>query len=144
MFIFVELQLCACLEARSPDQLQSSVASSLLPNANEVWGKVMFHGGVSPTPPINTDPPSWADLPGCRPPWGWADTPWMQTLWGWADPSPGWADRSWTQTPVRLGTPPPPGVGQIPPIQSTSGRYAFYWNSYLFPHIFTWNEDQNS
>ena len=95
------------------------------------------HRGVGlPNPLPDTDPPR--------------QTPWMQTSLGWTDPPiqispdadpPGWAD--------------PPGVGQTPPMQtlpdadprgladppfpilSTSGRYASYWNAYLFVFSFS-------
>ena len=117
----------------------------LLPPSNEVWGKVVFlhprvilyTGGLgsgldadSPRvgqtplglgrpPPMQTPlglgrPPQVGQTSrGCRPPrvgqtpWGWAGLPWMQTPRGWADPPP-------------------------PPIRSTSGRYASYWNAHLF------------
>ena len=69
-----------------------------------------------------------AQPPRMQTPWI-GQTPWMQTPHGWADP-PGCR-------PPGLGRPPsldadPPGVGQTPPIQSTSGRYASYWNTYLY------------
>ena len=81
-----------------------------------------------------------ADSPGCRPPLD-AD-PQMKTPLGWEN-------HPWMQTPGVDQTPPrciPPGVGQIPPtdadplglayppspIRPTSGRYASYWNAYLF------------
>ena len=120
----------------------------LLP-ANEVWGKVIFlhpcvilfkrGEGVCP-PPIGR--------PGCRTlrvgqillrlgrPCH------MQTPWGWTDPL------GLTRSPLGLGRLPQmqtsprvwqtpqmqtPGVGQtLPPIRSTSGRYASYWDAYLF------------
>ena len=77
---------------------------TLLPPANEVWGKVMFlhlcvilctgEEGVYPTPPgcrpprVRQIPQGWADPPGVGQTPGWADPPWMQTPRGWTDPSP--------------------------------------------------------
>ena len=113
--------------------------SYLLPPANEVWGKVMFlhlcvilfTGGSAQPPrclppavgqtPRDADPTPRMQTPKV------GQTPWMHTPsrmqipCGWADP--------------RGGRPPrcrPPGLGRPPPIQSTSGRYAFYSNAYLF------------
>ena len=68
-------------------------------------------GGLS-NPPMQI-PQGWADPldaepPRCRPP-------------GLGRPPAGWAD------PQRAGQTPHP-----PPIRSTSGRYASYWNAYLF------------
>ena len=110
-------------------------------------GKVMFlhlsvshsvhrEGGQTPLglgrpPPLGCRPPMDADPPRCRPP-----PLWMQTPLGWADP---WG----LGRPPRLDRPPwmqtPPRLGALPPIWSTSGRYAFYWNAYLLWRIFwTW------
>ena len=73
-------------------------------------------------------------------PRGWADPPWMQTPQGWADiplldaDPPGVGQIPWMQTPL-------PGLGRAPPIdppiRSTSGRYASYWNAFLFFSNFT-------
>ena len=96
----------------------------LLPPANEVWGKVIFsvacvknsvHGGreylgrYTPragTPPKQVQP---------HPPSGYTPSP-------------------------RAGTSPPQPPGQVHPprssacweIRATSGRYASYWNAFLF------------
>ena len=91
---------------------------------NSSWGKVMFsqacvknsvHRGVVYTSPLGRHPP-WTDLP-------WVDTPQADTAL-WADTSPGQA--------LPLGRHPP---GQkLPPSWDGpyNGRYASYWNAFLF------------
>ena len=72
-----------------------------------------MHAGIPP--PLEGDPPG-------------ADTPWKQT-------SPPGADLPWEQTPQKQ-TPPqeqtPPRSTACWDIQATSGRYASYWNAFLF------------
>ena len=96
---------------------------------------IFLHRGVGQTPwvghtPLVCPPP----LDGCRPPQGLYRPPWMQT------PGVGQTPQA-RQTPLDadppgLGRPPwmqtPPGLGRPPPIQSISGRYASYWNAYLY------------
>ena len=103
----------------------------------------------------------WADTPKQTPPTPWADTPQSRHTLG--------ADTPWEQTPPRAETPGadtplradtlleqttprnrhPPGADtpqeQTPPweadsgIRSMSGRYASYWNAFLFGKIFAKN-----
>ena len=92
--------------------------SRFLPPANKVWGKVIFfapvchsvHGGggvPGQVPPAGTPP--WAGTPQAGTP-PWAGTPPMGRYTPWA------------------GTPPSVHAW----IRSTSGRYASYWNAFLF------------
>ena len=88
----------------------------------------MGGGRGSAQPSLDADPPGVGQTPLD------ADPTWMQTPWGWAD-HPGCrppleADPN-SEVGQRLGrgldaeAPPPP-------IRSKSGRYASYWNAYLF------------
>ena len=84
------------------------------------------------TPPEQADHPPWTrhtTPPGTRPPGPGTPSPQEQT-----PPE---------QTPPRPGTPPPLGADTPPPradtpprsdcsIRSMSGRYASYWNAFLF------------
>ena len=109
---------------------------------------ILFTGGGGlPTPWMQT-PPLDADTPWMQTPPLDADTPWMQTplpldadplhpdanpLYPNADPLP-----SCLQTPVvdadphSLDADPPLWIQTPPLIRSASGRYASYWNAYLF------------
>ena len=84
------------------------------------------HAGIHPlgadTPP-GADPPG-TDTPRSRHPPG-ADIPQEQT-------PPG------SRHPPREQTPPPPGEADCS-IRSTSGRYASYWNAFLFIYNFSFD-----
>ena len=84
--------------------------SMFLPPAKEVWGKVMFlHLCV-----ILFTGGGRSVQPPCRQTWG-----------GWTDPT--------VQTPLDADPPvQTPLPGCIQRERSTSGRYASYFNSYLF------------
>ena len=79
---------------------------------------------------------SWADhLPRCRPPPG-ADHPHPPTTRSKPPPgrrpTPREQNPPWSRHPPDADTPPPE---QTPPgsrLQSMSGRYASYWNAYLY------------
>ena len=117
---------------------------------NEVVAKVMFlqvcvcprGGGCLPqcmlgcqTPPDQAPPPG----PGRHPPKTRQTPRTRQIPLDQADP-PGPGRPPWTrQTPPGPGRPPPDQADPHPPgsrlqhsIRSTSGRYASYWNAFLF------------
>ena len=73
-----------------------------------------------------------ADPPGSRPPW--SRPPWEQTPPPPQDQTPPRADYP-PPTPPRTRHTPPPREAESG-IRSTSGRYASYWNAFLFLHIF--------
>ena len=97
------------------------------------WGSASVHTGM-PTPP-GPDPPGADTPPDHTPrttPPG-ADTPPDQYSPGPHRPEP----PPWDQTPPGPDPPGPDPPGPDPPweadsgIQSTSGRYASYWNAFL-------------
>ena len=102
------------------------------------------HTTPEQTPPSRHPPPPWADTPQSRHPPG-ADTPQAQTLPGGRHTPqsrhPPGADTSWSRHPPGADTP----QEQTPPweadsgIRSMSGRYASYWNAFLFGKIFAKN-----
>ena len=113
---------------------------------NEVVAKVMFlhvsvilsTGGVSPgtttTPPGPSRPPlDQADTPQTRqtPPRDQADLPWTKQT----HPPPGLGRPTSPQPPWDRAEPPPPEEDCS--IRSMSGRYASYWNAFLFGQIFS-------
>ena len=103
-----------------PRAFVSILWSQSLQPANEVWGKVMFlhlcvilftGGGVSLTETPTRQKTSWTAIP-------WIETP---------------LDRD---TPLDKDTPFP---RQRPPRMVKSGRYASYWNAFLF-HVVSCSE----
>ena len=85
---------------------------------------ILFTGGVSTreNPPCQKEPPRTSQTPP-----GADTTPPAQTDL----PTPG------SRHPPRSRHHPPPGPGRPPPeadfsLRSTSGRYASYWNAFLF------------
>ena len=113
------------------DSVPGGVSASVHAGIPPTWSR--HHLGAD-TPPEQTPHPLGADTPWSRHPPG-ADTPpptpQEQTPLG-ADTPPG-ADTSpeQTHTPPEQ-TPPPPPRKTYSSIRSTSGRYAFYWNAFLF------------
>ena len=124
----------------------------LLPPANEVWGKVIFlhlsvilftggsasvHAGIPQPPPNQALPwtrhylPPSRHLPTRHPPDQappGVDTPWSRHL-------PPEADTPQSRHPLTRHPPEqthPPLPMACWEIQSTSGRYASYWNAILF------------
>ena len=107
---------------------------TLLPPANEVWGKVIFlHLSVTlftgEGKYLGRYPPPRAGTPPGR------YTPWAGTPHWAGTPPPGQVP------PSQLYTPPLPR--QVPPlpamhagIRSTSRLYASYWNVFLFSTLF--------
>ena len=118
----------------------------IITGRNEVLAKVIFlhlsvilftGGAWWRTPPPRLDggtPPRWRN-----PPWaGWRTPPWLDggtpprmdgeppPLAGWRTPSP------------RLDGEPPPWEADSG-IRSTIGRYASYWNAFLFGKMFAKN-----
>ena len=99
--------------------LVKPIGSTLLPPANEVWG-IFLHLSVIPFTRGRC-------LPNCMlrytpPP---RHSPWTHP----PDRHPLWTHTSWTHThPDTPQTDHPPDSG----IRSTSGRYASYWNAYLY------------
>ena len=99
------------------------------------------HRGVSgrenPPPPGQGDPPGQgAPQQGDTPPWAGRHPP------GQGDP-PGRETPPQGDTPLARRPPPPPPPGrETPPpgIRSMNGRYASYWNTFLFQVQLTWDE----
>ena len=128
-----------------------------LPPANEVWGKViflhlfviLFTGGVPGQVPCGqVHPPRPGALPLGRYTPRTRYTPPMQVHpqadtppWDQVHP-PGTRNTPRTRYTPRAGTPqtrytsgpgtPPPGSIACWEIRATSGRYASYWNAFLF------------
>ena len=117
-------------------------SDTLIPSANEVWGKVMFlllsvilftgvgyvsQDAMGQTLPVGRHPPPHRQTPSPK-----ANAPHRHTPLGRHPPM----QTSTTQTPLGrhplgghlLGTPHPRQTR----IRSTSGRYAYYGNAYLF------------
>ena len=110
-----------------------------LPPANEVWGKVIFFA------PVCHSVHRGGEVSGQEPPSRYTPlgryTPWTGTPPGRYTPPAGTPPGRYT--PPQACTPLPPGrytpwTGTPPPppmhagIRSTSGRYASYWNAFLF------------
>ena len=110
-----------------------------------VGGCLPLHAGITPPLPQEQTPPGGRPPPGSSPPpeqtpLGAAprdQTPPKVDPPGSRHPPPA-ADTPLEQTPLGLSTPP---RNQVPPspcrevdssIRSTSGRYASYWNAFLF------------
>ena len=131
---------------------KGSLLYLILPFANEVCEGSVFTrvclstggGGVSTwagTPQAGTPPgryttqvgtPPWAGTPGQVHP-HWAGTPKVGTPSGRYTPCP--PPPLWAGTPPRRYTPRQvhtPGSSVCWEIRSTSGRYASYWNAFLF------------
>ena len=120
----------------------------LLPT-NEVWGKLMFShlsvshcvhsgGGVMMLLPVmDSTPPRTAPLPGQHHPLDNITTPeqhhpcetalLLDSTSSILEPPPDSTTPSWTAPPGQL-----PPRQHHPPSRSTSGRYASYWNAFLF------------
>ena len=119
---------------------------TLITGRNEVLAKVIFlhlsvilftgggSGKETPPPAGWRNPPSWMEDP---PSAGWRNPP------GWRTPPAGWRTPRMEKPPPDRGTPPsagwrnPPGMENPPReadsgIRSTIGRYASYWNAFLF------------
>ena len=80
-------------------------------------------------PPWDGEPPGWSTPPNGEPP-GMENPPPRDGEPPWdGEPPPGWR----THTPPD-GEPPPREADSS--IRSTSGRYASYWNAFLFWGIF--------
>ena len=140
----------------------SNVASSSVLPANKVWGKAIFSQAfVCPQGVhLDRDPPGqrlpWTENP-------WTETPWTETPPGQRPPEqrptgqrPPGQRPPWTETPLDRDPPGQRPSGQRPPWTETpldgdplgqrppwtetsphtvkSGRYASYWNAFLF-HI---------
>ena len=118
-----------------------------LPAATKLWPRLYFYtclsfcpqGGVSrqgESPQTGRTPPGRENPPGRETPPDQADPPAGRTPPGQGEP------HRTRQTPPAGRKPPgqgePPGPGRTPPdqadsrIRSTSGRYASYWNAFLF------------
>ena len=101
----------------------------------QIWGWadttfwIQTPPGLGRSPILDADPLGRLPPLGLgRPPLGLVRPPWMQTRPGLEDPPPIWMQAS------------SPGLGRpSPPIRSTSGRYASYWNVYLFGKILAKN-----
>ena len=110
-------------------------ANLLLPPANEVWGKViflhlcviLFTGGV----PGQVPPGRYTPRAGTRP---GRYTPWQVHPHRQVHP-PGRYTPPRQVHPWQVHTPPTVHAG----IRSTSGRYASYWNAFLFCNFFAEN-----
>ena len=127
-----------------PPTLTFAVVSVSLPPANEVWGKVIFlhlsailftpGGYLGRYPQAGTPPgPGTPSEPGTPPGTRYTPSPGPGTPPGTRyTPSPG------PGTPPSQGPGTPPGTRYTPlisawwEIRTTSGRYASYWNAFLF------------
>ena len=127
------------------------IRPNIFTGRNEVVAKVMFlqvsvihsvHRGVCLSACWDTTLRDQADppRPGRHPPWDQASPQTRQTPLGPGRPPrtrqtplpPGPGTAPWDQAdPPRPGRPPPPREADSS-IRSTSGRYASYWNAYLF------------
>ena len=130
-----------------PRMYDTIVLLSIITGRNEVVAKVMFlhvcvilfTGGVS----RQGEPPQWETPPGRENPPGQGDTPPSRHPPGPNPPQdhPPWAGRPPPeQTPPHVTRPPLPGPDRPPEadssIQSTSGRYASYWNAFSFGYYY--------
>ena len=125
--------------------LHERSGTELITGRNEVVAKViflhlsviLFTGGVclsacwDTTPPEQTPPPpEQTNTPGSRHP--------LEQNPPGADP-PGADTPPQEQTPPRADTPPEQTPPAYSSIRSTSGRYASYWNAFLFACNCVWH-----
>ena len=108
------------------------------------WAKVIFlqasvilsmGGSLAGRPPLwQGEPPSKETPRQGEPPWQ-GEPPARRPPWQGEPPQQG--EPPWQGDPPRQGEPPPPGrETPLPAIRSMSGRYASYWNAFLYLNVF--------
>ena len=132
----------------------SHVAFALVTGRNEVVAKVIFlkvsvcpqgrrvsasvHAWMPYPPGWRNHPPRWRtpqmeDPPDGDPPPRWRNPPNGETPPDGGPP--GWRPSPRMEKPPQWRNPPPREADSS--IRSTSGRYASYWNAYLYKYTFT-------